>query len=103
MYNLNWIKLTGRKCYNKTFNKHCYNLNSHHYENKSWKQLAIEICNILIDTTKDRLEYTKHLTAVISSWKIPHVYEGISYLITSVYGVRFIVTRFSTKIDWKLN
>jgi len=35
-----------------------------HGNNESRKQLAIDICNTLIDTTKDRLEFTKHLTVV---------------------------------------
>jgi len=46
----------------KRFDEHCKNLSNHN--NESRKQLAIDICNTLIDTTKDRLEFTKHLTAV---------------------------------------
>jgi len=48
----------------KRFSENCNNLNNHYYNNDSRKQLAIDICNTLVDTTKDRLEFTKHLTAV---------------------------------------
>ncbi|XP_022182247.1 uncharacterized protein LOC111042064 [Myzus persicae] len=44
--------------------EHCCNRSNHHYNNESRKLLAIEICNSLIDITKDRLEFTQHLTAV---------------------------------------
>ncbi|XP_060863559.1 uncharacterized protein LOC132940138 [Metopolophium dirhodum] len=40
------------------------NVNNNYYDNESRKQSAIDICNTLIDTTKDRLKFTKHLTAM---------------------------------------
>ncbi|XP_022174114.1 uncharacterized protein LOC111036406 [Myzus persicae] len=49
----------------KNLDEHYNNLSIHDYElNESRKKLAVEICNILIDTTKDRLKFTKHLSAV---------------------------------------
>jgi len=45
----------------KRHDEQCNNLN---YNNEARKQLAIEICNTLVDTTKDRLEFTNHLTIV---------------------------------------